>query len=240
MAFQTGTQVRPELGRADVSGFAKAGMITGQSLANLGAQVGGAIKEYKQDKEKKAQDKAYDEVLVGLAQDEESRLGASLRELGVTDKETAGIVRKSLGDKFEPTLNMLMQIEAEAQQFQPEVFTIGEGEDAVRVLRTSKGQVQLLKGEEDMGQKTPTSVLESEYKRKKLAEAQELYSQGRTREAQNITTSIGYINELTGFPIPVSEVFKDIKPNSDPDPTPEPEPTPEPAPTPKSGFRIVP
>lgn len=154
MAFQTGTQVRPELGRADVSGFARAGMITGQALANLGAQVGGAIKEYKQDKEKKAQDKAYDEVLVGLAQDEESRLGASLRALGVTDKETAGIVRKSLGDKFEPTLNMLMQIEAEAQQFQPEVFTIGEGENAVRVLRTSRGQVQLLKGEGDTERKT--------------------------------------------------------------------------------------
>ena len=129
-------------------------MITGQSLANLGAQVGGAIKEYKKDKVKKAQDKAYDEVLVGLAQDEESRLGASLRGLGITDKETAGVVRKSLGDKFEPTLNMLMQIEAEAQQFQPEVFTIGEGENAVRVLRTSRSQVQLLRDEEDGEAKT--------------------------------------------------------------------------------------
>ena len=50
MAFQTGTQVRPELGRADVSGFARAGMITGQALANLGRDIGEGIEKYQKNK----------------------------------------------------------------------------------------------------------------------------------------------------------------------------------------------
>lgn len=50
MAFQTGTQVRPELGRADVSGFAKAGMITGQALAGLGRDIGEGIEKYQKNK----------------------------------------------------------------------------------------------------------------------------------------------------------------------------------------------
>ncbi len=148
MAFQTGTQVRPELGRADVSGFARAGMITGQALANLGAQVGGAIAASRQKKEKAAQDKAFDEVLVGISQKPDSPMGAALRGIGIVDAETAAVARKSLGDKFQPTLNMLMQMEAESQQFQPEMITLGEGENAVRAVRTSRGQIQLLPGQE--------------------------------------------------------------------------------------------
>jgi hypothetical protein len=50
MAFQTGTQVRPELGRADVSGFARAGMITGQALANLGRDIGEGMEKYQKNK----------------------------------------------------------------------------------------------------------------------------------------------------------------------------------------------
>jgi hypothetical protein len=44
MAFQTGTQVRPELGRADVSGFAKGG-------AAIGAGVLQGIENYQQQKQ---------------------------------------------------------------------------------------------------------------------------------------------------------------------------------------------
>jgi hypothetical protein len=120
-------------------------MITGQALANLGAQVGGAIAASRQKKEKAAQDKAFDEVLVGISQKPDSPMGAALREIGIVDAETAAVARKSLGDKFQPTLNMLMQIESESQQFQPEIITLGEGEDAVRAIRTSRGQIQVLR-----------------------------------------------------------------------------------------------
>ena len=45
MAFQAGSQVRPELGRIDYSGFTQAAGIEGQALANLGSMIGGAIVE---------------------------------------------------------------------------------------------------------------------------------------------------------------------------------------------------
>lgn len=64
MAFQTGSQVRPELGRADVSGFARAGEYYGQAMANLGAQIGGAITKYAVNKQKKEDKKLrYESIL---------------------------------------------------------------------------------------------------------------------------------------------------------------------------------
>ena len=59
MAFQTGTQVRPELGRADVSGFSKGGMAIGQGLMLAGEAVA-AMRAKKAEKvrEKILNDKA--------------------------------------------------------------------------------------------------------------------------------------------------------------------------------------
>jgi hypothetical protein len=43
MAFQAGTQIRPELANADYSGFVNAANIRAQAMMNLGEQIGGAI-----------------------------------------------------------------------------------------------------------------------------------------------------------------------------------------------------
>jgi ribulose bisphosphate carboxylase small subunit len=51
MAFQTGTQIRPELGNADFSGFANAASIRANALANLGEQIGEGIEKYQKNKE---------------------------------------------------------------------------------------------------------------------------------------------------------------------------------------------
>ena len=64
MAFQVGTQVRPELGRADVSGFARAGEYYGQALANLGEQIGNAVTKYAVNKQKNEDRKLrYESIL---------------------------------------------------------------------------------------------------------------------------------------------------------------------------------
>ena len=88
MAFQAGTQIRPELGNADFSGFARAAEIQGQAFANLGAQIGGAIKDYNEKKEEKKLTGQAAELLAGLP-------GAE--GLGITDKETARVAINSLG-----------------------------------------------------------------------------------------------------------------------------------------------
>ena len=46
MGFQTGSQIRPELGNADYSGFANAANIQAQALANFGQQIGEGIEKY--------------------------------------------------------------------------------------------------------------------------------------------------------------------------------------------------
>ena len=88
MAFQTGSRVRPELADADLSGFARSGEYYGQALANIGAQIGGAIKEYSKKKEKKKLTKQGAELLAGLP-------GAE--GIGITDVETAMVAIDSMG-----------------------------------------------------------------------------------------------------------------------------------------------
>jgi len=95
MAFQTGTQVRPELGRADVSGFANAGMITGQALANLGAQVGGAIAANKEKKANAQLSKAAAGLLFKMAQSNPE--GAA--GLGIETMEDAAVAVNVIGAK---------------------------------------------------------------------------------------------------------------------------------------------
>ncbi len=88
MAFQSGTTVDPRLMQADYSGFARAGEIQGQALANIGLQIGGAIKEYSKKKEKKKLTKQGAELLAGLP-------GAE--GIGITDVETAMVAIDSMG-----------------------------------------------------------------------------------------------------------------------------------------------
>ncbi len=51
MAFQAGSTIRPELGNADYSGFARAAEIQASALANLGRQIGEGIEKYQTNKE---------------------------------------------------------------------------------------------------------------------------------------------------------------------------------------------
>ena len=55
MAFQAGTQIRPELANADYSGFVNAANIRAQAMMNLGEQIGGGIREYQKNKEIKGE-----------------------------------------------------------------------------------------------------------------------------------------------------------------------------------------
>ena len=71
MAFQKGSQIRPELMRGDMSGFAQAaqfkaqeGQMWGQALQNLGEQIGGVIKQKQVKEEQKKKDEAAVNILI--------------------------------------------------------------------------------------------------------------------------------------------------------------------------------
>jgi len=59
MGFQTGTQIRPELGNADYSGFARAAEIHAEAMDDLGRQIGQGIQKYKKKKQDAADDEAF-------------------------------------------------------------------------------------------------------------------------------------------------------------------------------------
>jgi len=67
MAFQTGSQIRPELGNADYSGFARAAEIRGAAMADLGSKIGSVIEDYKKDKEDKIQKDNFAAALMPYA-----------------------------------------------------------------------------------------------------------------------------------------------------------------------------
>jgi len=109
MAFQVGTKVDPRLNKLDFSGFAKAGEIQGQMIANLGAQVGGAITEYVNKKKDKVELGQAAELIAGLP-------GAE--GIGITDVETAKVAIKSLGGPAQAlsALNLFQSRQADTNQ----------------------------------------------------------------------------------------------------------------------------
>ena len=67
MAFQAGSQIRPELGNADYSGFARAAEIQGQAMANLGSKIGSIIEDYKEKKQEKIEKDNFAAALMPYA-----------------------------------------------------------------------------------------------------------------------------------------------------------------------------
>lgn len=265
MAFQTGTQVRPELGRADVSGFARAGMITGQALANLGQDIGNAITKYKVNEEKKAQkEMRYESLLPYTTAQFGAEEGDKLAKQFANDPKTAAQIMEFANLQREQNiLNQAIGVSTEAgtgnvneNDFRQAYIAFG-GQNLAGTLKlidelSGPGEIVVKDGiitqdgrfmgqvPREAAERVPTEVMERRDFLKEFKKAQDLFSKGDVREAQNITISLGMMDKITGQPIPVSELFADIEVNPDPDSEPEPEPIPGPAPTSKSGFSVIP
>lgn len=64
MGFQTGSRIDPRLGKLDYSGYARAGAIQGEAIANMGKQIGAGIEKYAKKKEDKANEDGMVDFLV--------------------------------------------------------------------------------------------------------------------------------------------------------------------------------
>jgi hypothetical protein len=97
MAFQTGTKVDPRLMAVDYSPIIRANEIKAQAISNLGGQVGGAIKDYKRNKE---------DVKVKQGQvDQFIRLGESMADLfSESNPAMAEGLRDLIGDASNPDI----------------------------------------------------------------------------------------------------------------------------------------
>lgn len=88
MAFQVGTQVRPELGRADVSGFARGGEF-------IAAGIGAGIKNFiKKKEENQAISDATDVLTEGVKSNQYLRAMLGLSDADVSSEALPAAVRK--------------------------------------------------------------------------------------------------------------------------------------------------
>jgi hypothetical protein len=92
MAFQSGTTVDPRLMQADYSGFARAGEIEGQAMANIGQSVASGIEGYK--KKKKEQKIGQAKINRSIA------FGESMIEMLGEDNPLSNSIADSLAINF--------------------------------------------------------------------------------------------------------------------------------------------
>lgn len=165
---------------------------------------------------------------------EKQNMAASLnllKELGAVEGLSDEAIKAGIKNAGGATqfLNTMADLEATAQKSRLLEAQIAEAEKEPGEIKISPEGIITQDGKfmgqvsREVAKHIPTKVLESEYNRKQLKKARELYAQGKITEAQDITTSIGMISKLDGYPIPVAEVFKDIdstKPPKDPIPDP--------------------
>ena len=104
MGFQTGSQVRPELADADLSGFARAGESIGAALANLGSAIGGAIEKHQEKKIKKQEEQVSLQAIKSLfPQMDDDTAKAVVRDEAVRD-----LFKSTLSQQEDPTTSTQM------------------------------------------------------------------------------------------------------------------------------------
>lgn len=126
MAFQAGTQIRPELGNADYSGFANAANIRAQAMADFGSKISEGIEKYKKNKEVTAVTLASiegtlaqnpDLITSGKAQG--GKIGGlfnKLEEDGVLNKSEALMLRGFLDASIESKLAEQAAVDAQLER----------------------------------------------------------------------------------------------------------------------------
>ena len=142
MAFQVGSRVRPELGDADFSGFARAAEIQASTLAQLGATIGGAIQARAEKKKEKALSKQAKEMVFGMLQNNPAQAKLFGLQEGFTLDDVTPFV-DVMGAK--PTIALLTQLNmasmqaqtpslpsvTQAQKFEEYLATLGGGKDVI-------------------------------------------------------------------------------------------------------------
>ena len=143
MAFQSGTQIRPELANADLSGFQRAAEINAQMLAQLGQDIGGAIQAHAVKKQEAKDVKIRENIAIskGYSPDVASMYG----------KDPDGFLK-------------LMEFDARQQQHQinqAKLKSIEQQTDQSAALFPTKQEAQNLENQVTqaklgaMGQQTP-------------------------------------------------------------------------------------
>jgi hypothetical protein len=234
MAFQTGTKVDPRLLNVDYSPLIRAGEMQAQALANLGEQVGGAIKKYQADKQKKKDQEDLYNAILPYAQDyagdqeeaeDMARTFSRDPKVGSQILQFAGIQKEQNAQAQAIAVNTLPGGEVDWERVPSSYMEFGGKNisDFSKAIQTAKGPGEIevdpetgiisqdgsYKGvarKSPGDPKAPAGVREAEAQQEALAQARELYTAGDINAAQDILTSWGVL-DVAGLPATASGYF---------------------------------
>tara|TARA_R110002153_G_scaffold23556_2_gene76171 strand:+ start:1505 stop:2077 length:573 start_codon:yes stop_codon:yes gene_type:complete len=149
MAFQTGTTVDPRLGQLDYSGFARAGEIEGQAMAQAGASIASGIKGYKKKKK---------EEKIGQAKINRSiAFGESMIDMLGEDHPLSDSIADSLAMSFGENVPFEQKIAA-TEGLSTEItnmFLMNQKTQDITTMMTPAGTEVMMRGGEVIGKTTP-------------------------------------------------------------------------------------
>jgi len=101
-----GESIDPRLMQADFSGYANAGMIQGQALANMGKQIGDVIKQRSDQKKRDAQNEKFLQQALDMFKgtDLEAPIGSAYQEY--ISEETTDKQRRAIGETMRETIGL--------------------------------------------------------------------------------------------------------------------------------------
>ncbi len=149
MAFQTGSQVRPELADADYSGFQNAASIQANAMANFGESIASGIKGYKK---KKKDDK------IGQAKINRSiAFGESMIEMLGEDHPLSNSIADSLAMNFGANVPFDQAVAATdgLSDTITNMFLMNQQSQGLTTMMTPSGTELLLQGGKVVGKTTP-------------------------------------------------------------------------------------
>jgi len=149
MAFQSGTTVDPRLMQADYSGFARAGEIEGQAMANIGQSVASGIEGYK--KKKKEQKEGQAKINRSIA------FGESMIEMLGKDHPLSNSIADTLAINFGDEVPFAQRVAA-TEGLSTEItnmFLMGQKNEDLTTMMTPAGTEIIMRGGEVIGKTTP-------------------------------------------------------------------------------------
>ncbi len=149
MAFQSGTTVDPRLMQADYSGFARAGEIEGQAMANIGQSVASGIEGYK--KKKKEQKEGQAKINRSIA------FGESMIEMLGEDNPLSNSIADALAINFGDEVPFAQRVAA-TEGLSTEItnmFLMSQKTQGITTMMTPAGTEVMMRGGEVLGKTTP-------------------------------------------------------------------------------------
>jgi len=149
MAFQSGTQIRPELANADYSGFQNAANIRANAMANFGESIASGIKGYKKRKK---------EEKIGQAKINRSiAFGESMIDMLGEDHPLADSIADQLAMNFGENVPFEQKIAA-TEGLSTEItnmFLMNQKTQDITTMMTPAGTEVMMRGGEVIGKTTP-------------------------------------------------------------------------------------